>query len=267
MKKRSKLRIEGGNNGGRNGGARNSGSGNGGARSGGNGSGGARSGARSGGARSGGIDPDKGTVSEPLQSLSSTAGLGETLSLEMLQQVWARRAEQFAAVPVDEDEGERLDLTIVRLGRELYGLEAHYVFRIRPATQITRVPRVPDWVMGVANERGRILSVVDLYRFFGFTRTAADSSAPAQQHLVVVETPEMELALFADEVLDIESVPLTELREVTEAIRGIPQEYVRGVLDQKTTVLHNGEGDALIIVLDLPALLADARLVIHEEII
>ena len=56
---------------------------------------------------------------------------------------------------------------VIRLGREVYGLETDYVFDIRPLESITHVPRVPDWVAGVVNLRGRIISVLDLQRFLG----------------------------------------------------------------------------------------------------
>lgn len=100
---------------------------------------------------------------------AALAGLDETPP-EVVYQIWARRAAQLAKVPVQEEEGEQIELVLVQLGREVYGFEAQHIYDIRPAEQITRVPRVPDWVAGVVNLRGRILSVLDLQRFFGLSR-------------------------------------------------------------------------------------------------
>lgn len=198
----------------------------------------------------------------------NTSGNGDAdgvaeVSREMLHEIWARRAAQLAEAPVEEQVGEQLDLVIVQLGAELYGLEAAYVFRIRPAEQITRVPHVPDWVAGVANDRGNILSIFDLRRFLGLDEIAAEKTAP---YLVIVEAGEMELALLADAVLNVVSLPLNTLEAAPETMHGIPQEYIKGVVHQTFEWRANGREIDVLTVLDLPALLADEALVVREEI-
>ena len=56
---------------------------------------------------------------------------------EVMREIWARRAARLAKVPEQEDEGEHIALVLIRLGQEIYGLEAQYVFDIRPLAQIT----------------------------------------------------------------------------------------------------------------------------------
>lgn len=196
------------------------------------------------------------------------AGLDETLPA-VLEQVWARRAAQLAQVPVQEDEDERVELVLIQLGRELYGLEVQYIFDIKPVEQITRVPRVPEWVSGVVNLRGRIFSVLDLRRFFGLAQEQ-DADSAGLSYLVVVETPDMEVALLADGVLNVEALPARHIQEATTTVRGLRPEYVRGVTERNGRAARstptNGDGD-LLVVLDLPALLSDERLIIHEEIV
>jgi purine-binding chemotaxis protein CheW len=188
---------------------------------------------------------------------------------EVLQQVWARRAAQLAQEPTREDPGERLELVLVRLGRELYGLDAQYVFDIRPVEQITRVPRVPPWVAGVINLRGRILSVIDLRGFFGLA-PAEQEEAGEKGFLVVVETPEMEVALLVDEALSVEALPASQMQEVDGVIRGLRPEYVRSVAERRngdaTQVEPTNGTSTMLVILDLPALLADKDLIIHKEV-
>ena len=203
---------------------------------------------------------------------AALAGLDETAP-EVVHQVWTRRAEQLAKVPLQEEEGEQIELVMVQLGREVYGLDTQHVFDIRPVGQITRVPRVPDWVAGVVNLRGRILSVLDLRCLFGLSRLEARSLPAAEDNvgrdaispcLVVVETPEMEIALLVDDVLTVKALPVSQVQEVADTIRGIRSEYVRGVAERRDMSTN---GDGLLVVLDLLALLADERLIIHEEVV
>jgi purine-binding chemotaxis protein CheW len=186
-------------------------------------------------------------------------GMSETTP-EDIERVWALRAAKLARVPAAGDAGELVDLVLVRLGRETYGLDAHYVWDIKPLEEITPVPRVPKWVEGVVNRRGRIYSVVNLQRFFNLP--AAESSKTP--FLIVVETLEMEVALMADDVLSIEAIPAARIEEATGIVRGLPSEYVQGVAQYENSA---GGESSLVVVLDLPAMLADERLVIHEEVL
>ena len=189
----------------------------------------------------------------------------EETAPEVMEQVWARRAERLAQAPVKRDEGEQIQLAVLRLGCEVYGLDVQYVFDIRPVEHITPVPRVPSWVAGVVNLRGHIFSVIDLQRLLGLPRETAESAsdggsnAAATRYLAVVEASEIELGLLVDEVLPLEVVPVNGIHAAAGAVRGIRPEYMRGITER-------GNGDSLV-VLDLPALLADQQLLIHEEIV
>lgn len=56
------------------------------------------------------------------------------------------------------------------LGGEEYGLEILKVQEINGITEVTRVPRTPDYVRGVINLRGRVIPVVDLRGKFRMER-------------------------------------------------------------------------------------------------
>jgi len=215
-------------------------------------------------ARKAGATFDWAQARERMQATLTTLDTANALTPEALQAIWERRAAQLAQVPQATDEGAQIDLVVVRLGRECYALEVQYVFRIRPAAQLTKIPRVPEWIAGVTNERGRVLSVFDVRRFLGLPEATAEQAA--QPYFVIVETPEMELALLADAVLNIITVPVKSIENDGEAVRGIPIEYVRGVLHAATAFTTNGDTQPTLVVLALQSLLADERLCVRQEV-
>ncbi len=182
---------------------------------------------------------------------------------EVLERIWAKRAAQLAKVPIQEAEGTRREIALIRLGRELFGVSVEYVLDIRPARQITHVPRVPKWVTGVTNLRGRLLSVIDLTRFFELPE--GGENAKEEAYLVVVSASGVEVALWVSEVLGVEAIRTDAMGEATIAVASLPPEYVQGVV--KCERLSANGTPALCVVLDLAALLADERLIIHEEVI
>jgi purine-binding chemotaxis protein CheW len=200
-------------------------------------------------------------IRQHIATISAALEQSDEAAPEVMERVWARRAERLAEIPAKPDEGEQIQLVLLRLGREVYGLDAQYVFDIRPVEprSVTRVPRVPNWVAGVVNLRGHILSVIDLHRFLGLSPAESTDNSTALHFMVVVETPDMELALLADQVLPMEMVPMSRIQDATGTVRGIRPEHMLGIADRSN-------GDSMVI-LNLLALLADKQLIIHEEII
>ncbi len=209
----------------------------------------------------------------------------EHVDPERVRKVWAQRAARLAKVPQDEDEGEQLSLVLIQLGKEVYALEAQYVLDIRPVIQITPVPRTPDWMVGVVNLRGRIISVLDIYAFLNLPslKEAIQPQSPhhaAQEgcaYLIVVEASDIELALSADDVLAVQSVSVNQVQDVVNTMMlNIRADYVRGIVPhptQESTQASTASEDqaraknkAMLVILDLPTLLADKRLIIEESL-
>ena len=211
-------------------------------------------------------------VRQRIAEISAAMEESTEMSPEELQQIWAHRAAELAQVPDEEDEGEHIRLVMLRLGREIYGIDAQYVYYVRPADLITYVPRVPEWVAGVVNLRGRILSVVDLRRFFGLPLAEIGESDESEHgeeapYLVVVETPDMEVALLVDDVLTVEPIPMGQIQDAAGTVRGLRPEYVQGVIARGVGNADPVEKGSVLVVLDLIALLTDERLIVHEEIV
>jgi len=191
------------------------------------------------------------------QSGVNTEQVGE----EALKQMWDRRAADLALPLVVEKVGEQIEIALARVGRELYGLEARFIFAIRPANGITRVPRVPDWVAGVVNVRGRIYSAIRLKRFLGLPEDP-ESQPGSSGIMVVVEVPEIEAVLLVEDLLGVETFPVDEIRDAAGIAHTINPQYVRGVIEWKTATDF-----APVTILNLPVLLSDKRLTIHEEML
>ena len=117
----------------------------------------------------------------------------------ILEQV--RRAREERLPPGTES--VHLQYLTVRLRDELYALRVEYLVELLPAPRITRVPSVPEHILGVMNFRGEILPVIDLKRFFSLPQ----SDPTADRIVVVVKHGEVRTGLLVDGVGDL--VPLS----------------------------------------------------------
>ena len=80
------------------------------------------------------------------------------------------------------------------------------VLEIIPVPPITRVPGVKSWLMGIANLRGTVISVVNLREFF----SGKPSIPTPSSRIVIVRSGEWHYGVLVDEVIgmhnfDVES--------------------------------------------------------------
>ena len=125
---------------------------------------------------------------------------------EVLEQV--RRAQQNHRAPDGLDSPQQQYLTF-RLNEEWYGLSVYQLVEVLPTPKITRVPSVPNHILGVMNFRGEVLSAIDLKKFLGLPQSEATTD-PA---IVVVEQGERQTGLLVDEIGDLIDLTPEELSE------------------------------------------------------
>ena len=120
------------------------------------------------------------------------------------EQVLRERAEALARETDDQERGDILSLLLFRVVDEQYAVEVSAVREIFQEYRVTPIPCVPDFVLGVINIRGEILSVCDAARLMhlGSNRPDSDGARPA----IVIEREEVATALVVDEIGDIAEV-------------------------------------------------------------
>lgn len=134
-----------------------------------------------------------------MHELTAANALMTSRANEILRQ----RAASLAQAPIDEDSGESTGLLKFRLGLEWYAVAISGVREIHNEYVVTRIPRVPDFVLGVINVRGEIVSVTDLatlIRVPSRSELDIDGQLPSA---IIVANDECVSALVVDEIGDI----------------------------------------------------------------
>ena len=89
--------------------------------------------------------------------------------------------------PGDDPSADDLRFVVADLGPVRFGLEVQRVREVFPLPACARVPHAPDWVLGAVVRGGRLLTIVDLARFF-------ELPEPAQPSICVhLDDPELSL--------------------------------------------------------------------------
>lgn len=80
-------------------------------------------------------------------------------------------------------QNRELQIVGFRVGKETYGVPITALHEIVRVPEITAVPDAPEYMEGVINLRGKIVSVIDLRKRFGIKET----SASRRNRILVVE--------------------------------------------------------------------------------
>jgi len=111
------------------------------------------------------------------------------------------------------------------LGREEYGVDVRLVQEIIRVSEITQVPRAPEFIKGVINLRGRIIPVVDLKRKLGL----GDVEVTRQSRIVVVKIKERLIGLLVDGASQVLKVPISTIEAAPDEVTEIDTTAIRGV--------------------------------------
>ena len=135
-----------------------------------------------------------------------------------------------------------------QVGRETYGVPITSLHEIVRVPEITAVPDAPDYLEGVINLRGKIVSVMDLRKRFGEKQT----TLKRQNRILVVEHSGRLAGLIVDSASEVLKIP-------SDAVEPPPAVFQDGGLNC-VTGLGKVSG-RLVVLLDMSRLLAPESLV------
>lgn len=141
-----------------------------------------------------------------------------------------------------EGPSERLEIATLFLGEACYGIDILAVQEIIRMATITPVSLTPDYVEGVLNLRGQIVTIIDLAARVDIP-SAAD---PSGGHIIVVRHESESIGLKVDRIGDVLSASWDQMESPPANLSGIHRRYLKGVLKIKNRLVE---------ILDLPAVL------------
>jgi len=146
---------------------------------------------------------------------------------------------------------DELHIVGFQIGRETYGVPIASLHEIVGVPEITAVPDAPEYLEGVINLRGKIVSVMDLRKRFGEKQATLKS----RNRILVVEHSGRLAGLIVDSASEVVKIPRADVEPP-------PAVFQEGGLNC-VTGLAKVKG-RLIVLLDMGKLLAPASLLQHS---
>ncbi len=134
---------------------------------------------------------------------------------------------------IDQDSMEGMYLTF-NLAKEGYGLEIRHVTEIIGIQPVTRIPDMPEHVIGVLNLRGKVIPIIDVRLRFRMPQRDYDD----RTCIIVVNVNDNSVGLVVDKVSEVVDIPKDQIEPPPATQKG-GSHYIQGMgkLNQNVKIL------------------------------
>lgn len=155
-------------------------------------------------------------------------------SIALQKKILKERAKALAKEIVNVEENtEKLEVLSFSIGSEQYGIESLFVNKVHLLRDLTPLPGVAAFIIGIINVRGKIAPVIDIKKFFDLP----DKAITPLNKVIIIEAEEAFFGILADEVTGISHIPTHEIQASLPTLTGIRAEYLKGVTINQLVIL------------------------------
>lgn len=188
---------------------------------------------------------------DELRTRMESSRVALELSPEKRKSILKDRAARLAVEPEKKAGAEEyIEVVEFLLAHERYAVSSEYVREIYPLNELTPLPCTPRFVLGIVNVRGQILSVIDIKKFFDLP----EKGLTDLNKVIILHSGDMEFGILADSIVGVRNLTPGEIETSLPTLTGIREEYLKGVTRDRLVVLDAGK------------LLADEKIVVHENV-
>jgi purine-binding chemotaxis protein CheW len=141
---------------------------------------------------------------------------------------------------------DAMQLACFMIDELLYGIDIKWVQEINRNLDVTQVPLSPDYVLGIMNLRGRIVTVINLGKKMGF----APCKMGGKSRVIIVDHHDEYIGLLVDGIKDVVIINASQITPPPANI-----DVNKGTFCSGACKLQ----DALISILDVEAVLAEEK--------
>jgi purine-binding chemotaxis protein CheW len=126
-----------------------------------------------------------------------------------------------------------VELATFYVGNGICGMDILKVQEINKLMQMTKVPQAPDYVLGILNLRGQIVTIIDLGKKLGL----GDTDITDDPRNIIVNSSGGHVGLLVKKIGDVVAADMSKLERAPANMSGIQGEYFMGVYKTKTYLI------------------------------
>jgi len=128
---------------------------------------------------------------------------------------------------------QAVELATFYVGQALCGMDILRVQEINKLTEITKVPQAPEYVIGILNLRGQIVTVIDLGKKLGLSSIELGD----ESRNIVVSSHSEYIGLLVDSISDIVKAEREKIEPPPANIGGVQGKFFEGVFKTEESLI------------------------------
>ncbi len=125
-----------------------------------------------------------------------------------------------------ETSSEDLEFSTFFVGGALCGINILNIQEINKHFEITKVPQASDYIEGILNLRGRIVTIIDLGKKLGLAPVSKDKN----NRNIIVNSEDEHIGLLVDSISDVAIAKTENIEPAPSNIGGMKGKFFQGVL-------------------------------------
>ena len=153
---------------------------------------------------------------------------------------------QVSVAEIQKEDGsdQVLQWVTFQLEDETYGINVMQVREVLRYSEIAPVPGAPDYVLGIINLRGNVVTVIDTCQRFGLPPIEITDNT----RIVIIETNQQVIGILVDAVAEVVYLKQSEIESTPNVGNEETAKFIQGVSHRE---------DELLILVDLNKLLGE----------
>ncbi|MDF2675107.1 MAG: purine-binding chemotaxis protein CheW [Clostridiales bacterium] len=128
-----------------------------------------------------------------------------------------------------------MQIVVFTLGLEKFALETQLISGIEKVLNITRVPNTQNYIRGLANLRGNIITIIDLKKYLNM------ENIMNEENVIILQSGDERIGLMVDSVHEVVEITNDMLEKSSD-----PDDYIKGIVNFKEYIVTLLEGETLL---------------------
>jgi len=132
-----------------------------------------------------------------------------------------------------ESNNKIVDLATFYIGEALCGMDILMIQEINKHLKMTKVPQAQEYVTGILNLRGEIVTVIDLGIKLGLSSTRISEKT----RNIIVNSKDEHVGLLVDSIADVVQADSDKVEPAPANIGGVKDKYFEGVFKTEKSLI------------------------------
>lgn len=172
------------------------------------------------------------------------------LNEKEIKKILRERAKKIARKKEEAIHLDEIEVLEFFLSSETYAFETRFVKEVIQLKEVTPLPLTPNFMLGIINVRGALVSVIDLRKFFEIPANALSNL----NRVILLQEGEIVVGVLADSIGGVWNIDKESITKTLPTLKGIREDFLLGITPER------------MVIIDTQKLLGDPKLIINDEI-